>query len=168
MRLSLAIAVAGWMALTPAGAQTKLTEFNGEWLGGGTDRNTPLASAQKTQCQTSVTADLTHLTSDMACKGEAGLNKRVRVSVAFTNSRFTGTAQQTSAAEGSRAAPERLDGTVTGNRNGDITTFDVRFPGLTPSARVLLELTSPTSYTMTVSTLGAILTKVDFHRPGGH
>ncbi len=166
LRAPLAAALAAWLALTPAGAETKLTEFNGQWLGSGTDRDTPLASAQPTRCQTRVTADLTHMTSNMECNGNAGLNKRVRLSISFTGNKFTGTAEQTSVMRGNGAPPKRRTGTVTGVRTGDKAEFEVKFSGLTPNAHVVLQLTSPTSYAMTISALGATLTKVDFHRPG--
>ena len=165
-RAVVAAAVAAWLALTPAGAQTKLTEFNGSWLGSGTDRDTPFATAQPTRCQTRVTADATHMTSNMECNGDAGLHKRIRLSISYTGNKFTGSTEQISVVRGSGAAPKRRAGTVAGMRTGDRAEFEVRFSGLTPNAHVVLELTSPTSFAMTTSTLGATLTKVDFHRPG--
>jgi len=165
-RAPLAAAVAAWLALTPAGAETKLTEFNGQWFGSGTDRDTPLATPQPTRCQIRVTADLTHMSSNMECNGNAGLNKRVRLSISFTGNKFTGSTEQISVVRGSGAPPKRRAGTVVGVRTGDKAEFEVRFSGLTPNAQVVLELTSPTSFAMTISTLGATLTKVDFHRPG--
>ena len=164
--MPLATALAGWLALTPAGAETKLTEFNGQWLGSGTDRDTPLASAQPTRCQTRVSADLTHMTSNMECNGDAGLNKRVHLSISFTGNKFTGSAEQISVVRGSGATPKRRAGTVIGERTDDKAEFEIKFSGLTPNAHVVLQLTSPTSYTMSISALGATLTKVDFRRPG--
>ncbi len=166
LRAPLAAALAAWLALTPAGAETKLPEFNGQWLGSGTDRDTPLATAQPTRCQTRVTADPTHMTSNMECNGNAGLHKRVRLSISFTGNKFTGTTEQISVVRGSGAPPKRRAGAVVGVRTGDKAEFEVKFSGLTPNAQVVLELTSPTSFAMTISTLGATLTKVDFHRPG--
>ena len=166
LRTQLAAVIVACVALTPAGAETKLTEFNGPWLGSGTDRDTPFATAQPTRCQTRVTADLTHMTSDMTCNGKAGLDKQVKLSISFTGNKFTGTANQTSVVRGSGAPPKRRAGTVTGVRTGDRAEFEVNFGALTPNAHVVLELTSPTSYAMTISALGATLTKVDFHRPG--
>lgn len=154
------------MALTPVSAETKLPEFNGQWLGSGTDRDTPLATAQPTRCQSRVTADLTHMTSNMECNGSAGLHKRVRMSISFTGNKFTGSTEQISVVRGTGAPPKRRAGAVAGVRTGDKAEFEVRFSGLTPNAHVVLELTSPTSFAMTISTLGATLTKVDFHRPG--
>lgn len=166
LRAPLAAAVAVWMVLTPAGAESKLPEFNGQWLGSGTDRDTPFATSQPTRCHSRVTADLTHMTSVMECNGNAGLNKRVRLSISFTGNEFTGTVEQTSVVRGSSAPPKRRAGSVAGLRTGDMAEFEVKFSGLTPNAHVVLQLTSPTSFAMTISTLGATLTKVDFHRPG--
>ena len=166
LRAPLAAALAAWLALTPAGAETKLPEFNGQWLGSGTDRDLPFATAQPTQCHTRVTADLTHMTTNMECNGSAGLNKRVRLSISFTGNTFTGSTEQISVVRGSDAAPKRRAGAVAGERTGDKAEFEVKFSGLTPNAHVVLELTSATSFAMTISVLGATLTKVDFHRPG--
>jgi len=106
------------------------------------------------------------MSSNMECNGNAGLNKRVRLSISFTGNKFTGSTEQISVVRGSGAPPKRRAGTVVGVRTGDKAEFEVRFSGLTPNAQVVLELTSPTSFAMTISTLGATLTKVDFHRPG--
>ncbi|MBI3704887.1 MAG: hypothetical protein HY244_13835 [Rhizobiales bacterium] len=162
---TLAAVLAGWLALTPAGAETLLTEFNGRWIGSGTDRDSPLDDAQPTQCQTNVTADFTHMTSNMECNGSAGLHKRVHLSIAFSGNKFTGSTEQISVVRGSGDAPERHAGAVVGVRKDDRAEFEVKLPGLTPNAHVVLQLTSPTSFAMTISTLGSILTKVDFQRP---
>jgi len=165
LRAPLAAALAGWLALTAAGAETKLPELNGRWTGSGTDRDLPFATAQPTQCLTRVTADLTHMISNMECNGNAGLNKRVWLSISFTGNKFTGTAEQISVVRGSGAPPKRRAGTVVGVRTGDKAEFEVKFSGLTPNAHVVLELTSPTSFAMRISSLGATLTSVEFHRP---
>jgi hypothetical protein len=161
----LAAVVAGSMALTPAAAETKLTELSGQWLGSGTDRDLPFATAQPTQCYTRVTADPNHMTSDTECNGKAGLNKRVRLSITFASKKFTGTVEQTSTVRGSGGEPTRYAGRVTGTRTNDTMEFVVRFSGLMPNAHVVLKLTSPTSFTWRTSTLGATLTAVEFHRP---
>ncbi|MDP2409543.1 MAG: hypothetical protein Q8M26_04565 [Pseudolabrys sp.] len=164
-RLIAGLLLASLLAATPAAAETKLGDLAGTWTGRGTDRDTPMATAQPTQCRARVTADQTRLTSDMTCNGQAGLMKQVRLAVTLRGTRFTGTAEQTSSTRGSNAAPKRRSGTVTGTRRGDTAVLTVRFPGLTPNATVTMELTSPTSFGLTVSTLGSTLTRVDFTRP---
>lgn len=159
------LALMAWAAVSAAGAETKLPELNGLWSGRGTDRDSPMDSAQPTRCTVTVKADLTHMTSDTECNGEAGLHKVIRLSVAFAGSQFTGTAEQTSLLRGSSKTPKRRAGRVTGARDGDIANFEVHFPGLTPNATVVLQLTSPTSFSMRVSSLGVTLTEVAYHRP---
>jgi hypothetical protein len=153
------------LAATSAGAQTPLTDLNGRWAGRGTDRDSPLQSTQPTRCQVTVKADATHMTSDTECLGEAGLHKRIHLSVTFSGQQFSGNVEQTSDQRGSNSPPTRRAGSVTGNRNGDTAEFTVRFGGFTPNARVVLNLTSATSFSMLVSSLGATLTDVTYHRP---
>lgn len=159
------LALVAWLAAPAAVAETKLPEFNGRWSGSGTDRDSPMESPQPTRCRVTVKADLTHMTSDTECNGQAGLHKVIRLSVTFAGDQFTGTAEQTSVVRGSGKAPKLRAGKVTGSRDGDIANFEVRFPGLTPNANVALKLTSPTSFSMRVSSLGVTLTDVTYYRP---
>jgi hypothetical protein len=159
------IAGAVLLAATAAGADTPLTEFNGQWTGRGTDRDSPLEKTQPTQCRVTVKADPTHMNSDTECNGRRGLFKRFRLALTFSGNQFTGTTEQTSSRRGSDAAPTQRNGKVSGSRNGDTANFTVHLPGLTPNAHVVLKLTSPTSFSMRVSSLGATLTDVIFQRP---
>lgn len=160
------IAVAALLlAATAAGAETPLPEFSGQWTGHGTDRDTPLESSQPTVCRVTVKADAAHMISDTACDGQRGLRKRFRLVLTFTGNTFSGTAEQTSSRSGSGAAPTQRNGTVSGSRDGDTAEFTVHSSGLTPNANVVLKLTSPTSFAMLVSSLGATLTDVKFQRP---
>ena len=43
LQLPIAMAMLVWIALPSAAAETKLSDFNGEWHGNGTDRDTPLS-----------------------------------------------------------------------------------------------------------------------------
>lgn len=159
------LALAAWLAAPPAGAETKLPEFSGQWTGSGSDRDSPMESVQSTQCKATVKADLTHMTSDTECNGQAGLHKVIRLSVTFAGNQFTGKVEQTSDVRGSGNPSKLRAGKVTGSRDGDIATFEAHMPALTPNANVLLKLTSSTSFSMRVSSLGVILTEVTFHRP---
>lgn len=151
-------------AATPVFAETPLPEFSGQWAGRGTDRDTPLESAQPTACRITVKADRTHMTSDTECNGERGLRKRFHLALTFTGSNFTGKAEQTSW-RAANAAPIERAGAVSGSRRDDTANFTIHMPGLTPNAHVVLKLTSPTSFSMLVSSLGATLTDVRFQRP---
>jgi len=159
------LALAAWLAAAAAGAETKLPEFSGQWTGSGSDRDSPMESAQPTQCKATVQADLTHMTSDTECNGQAGLHKVIRLAVTFAGNQFTGKVEQTSDVRGSGNPPKLRAGKVTGARDGDIATFEAHMPALTPNANVVLKLTSPTSFSMRVSSLGVTLTEVTFHRP---
>lgn len=145
-----------------ARAATPLTELNGEWNGGGTDRDGPFASQQTTRCRATVKTDPTHLTSTTQCDGAAGLHKSFHLSVVFAGDQFTGNVEQVSSVRG--GAPTRYAGTVTGSREGDVATFTAHFGALTPNAHIVLTLSSPTSYAMKVSVLGSILTDVTLRR----
>ena len=163
MRLSAFLPLAlALMPIAPAGAAIPLTELSGQWSGGGTDRDSPMASTQATRCRATVKTDPAHLTSTTTCDGDAGLHKSFHLAVTFQGDRFTGCVEQVSSVRG--AAPTRYAGTVTGTRSGDVATFTAHFSGLTPNASVVLTLTSPTSYSMQVSVLGSTLTNVTLRR----
>jgi hypothetical protein len=157
--------LAGWMIMTPAGAQTRLTAFSGQWQGRGTDKETLFETAQDTNCKSTVEADVVNLTSYTVCTGVAGLEKRIRLTANVNDEVITGTAQQTRVVHGSGIAEKKLIGTISGTRNGDSANCVIRFPDLTPNAHLQLELRSSTSFTMTISSLNFVLTKVIFRRP---
>jgi hypothetical protein len=102
------------------------------------------------------------LNSTSRCDGAEGLRKRLRMSVSFAGNDFTGTVETSSRLPDSK--PVLRAGKITGRRNGDRAEFTVRFPGLTPNAYVILELTSPDTLAMKVTTLGATLTEVTYRR----
>jgi len=164
MRVSslLGVLLALILAASAVDAATPLTALNGEWQGGGTDRDGPLAAPQPTHCRATIKTDPTHLTSTTQCDGETGLAKSFRLSVAFTGDRFTGSVEQVSSVHGGPVT--RYAGTVSGRRDGDVASFTARFGGLTPSAYVVLTLTSPTAYAMRVRVLGSTLTDVTLRR----
>ena len=163
MRLSSFLPVVlALMPLAAANAATPLTELSGQWSGGGTDRDSPMASTQATRCRATLKTDPTHLTSTTECDGDAGLHKRFHLAVTFQGDQFTGSVEQVSSVRG--AAPARYAGTVTGTRKGDVAAFTAHFSGLTPNASVVLTLTSPTSYSMQVSVLGSTLTNVTLRK----
>ncbi|MBV9346373.1 MAG: hypothetical protein JO245_00190 [Pseudolabrys sp.] len=162
MRLA---AITALVVLTaPALAQTPLTEFNGHWSGSGTDRDFPSESAQPTRCRTIVKADAARIVSETRCRGEAGLDKTLRLSVAVDGSGFEGKGEQVSTRRGSGNPPRIRAGRVSGTRSGDRATFTVHMPGLMPNATVTLDLTSPATYVMQITALGMVLTDVTFRR----
>jgi len=149
-------------AKAEAAAETKLSDFNGEWRGNGTDRNTPLESPQPTNCRMTIQADLRHLNSETTCIGQAGLRKLLHLAVMIAGDQLTGEASQTSIV--TDGAEKVLNGTVTGHKTDATAELEVRFPGLTPSATISLRRLDPSRFTMTIASLGLVLMDVTFAR----
>ncbi len=146
-------------------AETKLTDFTGEWRGAGTDRDTPLEKAQPTNCRMTAQADLRQMRSVTNCDGQAGLRKVIHLTITLDGDKISGEASQTSTPRDGKSA--MMKGAVSGRKTGDVANLDIRFPGLTPNAAVLLTRTSPSSFTMKVTSLGITLMDVTFRRPAG-
>jgi hypothetical protein len=163
----IAMAMVTWIVLpSVAAAETKLIDFNGEWRGNGTDRNTPLESTQPTNCRMRIQADLRHMNSETTCIGQAGLHKVLRLTITLDGDRFTGDASQTSTAANSAA--KVLNGTVIGHKADETASLNVRFPGLTPSATVVLRRLDPSTFNMNIASLGLTLMDVTFNRTTNH
>lgn len=158
----LAPILVAFIVLSDAAAETKLTDFNGEWRGDGTDRNSPLEFSQSTNCRTRIRADLHRMTTEMNCAGRDGARKRVDMTIVLDGDRITGTLTETIEAKG--AAATVLNGTVSGEKTDDTARIQVSFPGPRPGAAVLLRLLGSSSYSMKVSSLGLMLTDVIFVR----
>jgi hypothetical protein len=147
---------------SPLYAETKLTDFNGGWLGGGSDRSSPLEATQQTLCKMMNHADQEHMSSEIYCEGQAGLRKVLHLAITLEGDQITGSASQTSTPRGQRS--EVLSGTVVGHKTDQIASLHVTFPGFTPSTTVLLTRTDPGSFTMQVTSLGFSLMDISFHR----
>jgi hypothetical protein len=166
LRLPIAIVMIVWIVMPSAAAETKLSDFNGAWHGNGTDRDTPLEAAQPTNCRMRIQADLRHLSSETTCNGQAGLHKVLRLTITLNGDQFTGTASQISAVKDGTA--KVLNGTVIGHKSDEMASLQVRFPGLTPSATVVLRRLNPSTFTMNITSLGLALTNVTFDRTTNH
>src|SRR5258707_14583268 len=81
-------------ALFPAGAETKLTDFDGQWQGSGKDRDLPFETMQQTSCQTTVNADLRRMNSMTICNGDAGLDKIIQLAITLSGDAFSGSLTQ--------------------------------------------------------------------------
>jgi len=161
LRAYLAIlSLAGGVSLSDA-AETKLTEFVGVWHGRGTDRTSPLQTAQSTNCRMKIQADEHRLVSDTKCNGERGLAKTLHLSVVIDGDKVSGEAKQTAQAPGGE--PDILRGSVSGTRGDEEANLIVRFPGLTPNASIVLTRNNPSTFNMNISSLGLTLTDVTFH-----
>ena len=165
--LAASMAMVTWIVLPSAAvAETKLSDFNGEWRGNGTDRNTPLQSTQPTNCRMRIQADLRHLNSETTCIGQAGLHKVLHLSITLDGDQFTGDASQTSTV--TNGAANVLNGTVIGHKADEMASLQVRFAGLTPSATVVLRRLDPSTFSMVITSLGLALTNVKFDRSANH
>jgi hypothetical protein len=166
------IRVVGWMPVlltailtaAPAGAETKLTDFNGHWQGAGTDRYTPLQAPQRTRCSATIAAGPTRMNSQIECNGVAGLTKVIQLSITLAGDAFSGDLTQKATTRGDASSASVLNGTVAGHKTDKTANFRVSFPGLTPSVDVTLTLLDPSSFSMRAATFGGQLMDVTFRR----
>ncbi len=162
--LALALVLVGGTT-SLAVAKTRLAEFAGEWHGTGTDRSSPLETAQSTDCRMKIQADERDLVSDTRCSGQQGLAKSLHLAVVVDGGQVSGKAKQKTVREPGRG-PDVLDGLVSGTRSDEEADLVVRFPGLTPNASIVLTRSDPSTFNMHISSLGLTLTDVTFHRVG--
>jgi len=147
-----------------ARAETKLTDFNGSWQGGGNDRNTPFESMQRTRCNATINADLHHMGTAIVCNGVAGLTKVIQLSITLAaGDTFTGDLSQKATLRGNASSETILKGSVAGQKTDKTANFRVSFPGLTPSVDVTLVLNNPVSFSMRATTIGGELMDVTFN-----
>jgi len=145
-----------------AAAETKLTDFNGEWHGVGHDRESALQFLQDTSCKTVIRADLTHMHTEMTCARKSGLSKYVRLTVVLEGDRFSGKISQRTKQPGHEDAV--INGSIVGKKTDQSANFLVTWKGATPNTTVDLRLISPTSYSMQAVALGITVLDVTFNR----
>lgn len=150
--------------MTGAAAETKLTDFNGEWQGKGRDRESLFQSLQDTTCRNAIRADLKRMRSDMTCT-RPGISKRVQMTITLEGDRFAGEISQKTSQPGKEDAV--INGRISGQKTNDTANFEVTWQGATPRTTVALKLNSPSSYSMTVSALGVTVMDVTLTRAGG-
>jgi hypothetical protein len=170
MRRARHIALATLVVLTlelaagSAGAESKLTDFNGNWQGRGTDRSSPFETVQGTSCQQTNNATLSRMISKIVCTGDAGLNKTTQMTITLAGDTLSGNLTQTQTTRGSDAPPTVYKGSIFGHKTDNAANFKVSFSGLTPSVEVSLKLINPSSFSMQATTLGSVLTDVTYNR----
>lgn len=150
------------LAFGKARGETQLTDFNGSWQGGGTDRETPFEAKQQTSCHASINADRHRMASSIVCNGAAGLIKAIQLNISTTDDTFSGNLTQRATRRGEDSS--ELNGSVSGHKTNTTANFRVSFSGLTPSVDVTLRLNNPSSFSMTARTLGGELMDVTFKR----
>lgn len=152
-----------WIALSAAAAaETKLTDFNGEWTGTGQDRDTPLQSLQETHCQNTIRARQDRMRTDMVCERKSGVRKSVRMTVTLQGDQLSGTIAQRTTQPGQPEAV--IAGEVSGKKTDNSASMQVRWKDSTPNATVDLKLNNPASYSMKVTALGANFMNLTFNR----
>jgi hypothetical protein len=149
-------------AITCAAAETKLTDFNGEWNGVGQDRESALQFLQDTSCKTVIRADLTHMQTEMNCARKSGVRKLVQLTVTLAGDQFNGKIMQKTTQPGREDAV--INGAISGNKTDRSANFLVTWQGATPNTTVDLKLISPTSYSMQATALGITVLDVTFNR----
>ncbi len=147
---------------TAAAAETKLSDFNGEWNGTGQDRDTPLQSLQETRCQNTIRARQDRMRTEMICERKSGVRKSVRMTVTLQGDQFSGTIAQRTTQPGQAEAV--ISGDVSGKKTDNSATLQVRWKDSTPNATVDLKLNNPASYSMKVTALGASFMNLTFNR----
>jgi len=147
---------------TGAAAETKLTDFNGEWRGTGQDRDSALQFLQDTSCKTVIRADLTRMQTEMNCARKSGASKLVQLSVTLAGDQFSGKIMQNTSQPGREDAV--INGTIAGKKTDQSANFLVTWQGATPNTTVDLKLLSPTSYSMQATALGITVLDVTFNR----
>jgi hypothetical protein len=152
-------------ATSASRAAVKLPELNGSWLGTGTDRATPLETAQSTRCHATIHATEASLNEEMSCEGTAGLHKTIRLAIRLSGEAVSGTLTQTSTTR-DNGSPATLRGSVSGSRTGDAANLQVHFGGLTPTVSVALNMNSASAFSLHASTFGGTLMQVRFSRAG--
>ncbi len=145
-----------------AAAETKLTDFNGEWRGTGQDRDSPLQSLQDTTCQNAVRATPQRMRIEMTCERKSGVRKIIRLNVTLEGDQFSGRINQRTAQPGKEDAV--IGGTLSGKKTDGSASFTVDWKGMTPSTTVDLKLNTPTSYSMKVTALGVTFMDLTFNR----
>ena len=145
-----------------AAAETKLTDFNGEWRGTGQDRDLPLQSMQDITCQNAVRATPRRMRIEMTCERKSGARKVIRMNATLEGDQLSGRINRRSVQPG--RADEVLGGTLSGRKTDNSANFEVAWKGMTPDITVDLQLNTPTSYSMKVTALGATMMDVTFTR----
>lgn len=145
-----------------AAAETKLTDFNGEWTGTGQDRDGPLQSLQDTRCQNTIRARQDRLRTDMVCERRSGVRKSVRMTVTLQGDQFSGTIAQRTTQPGQNEAV--ISGNVTGKKTDKSATLQVRWSDATPNATIELKLHNPASFAMKVTALSMSFMDLTFNK----
>jgi hypothetical protein len=167
-RMGIAAAVAAWIVTLGGGgaAVFRLSDLDGRWQGIGSERASPMESAQPVTCQSTIQADATRMVNDTTCTGEAGLRRVSSLMVTLDGNDITGTLDQSTWSGGSSVSPTVLKGSVSGRRTEDGATLQVRFPGFMPNATVTFKILNPSSFSVQATALGIQMMQVTYNKIG--
>jgi hypothetical protein len=87
-----------------------LTDLDGRWQGTGSERASPMESAQQMTCQSTIQADATRMVNDTRCTGDARLRQVSSLMVTLNGNDITGTLDQTTWTGDNSASPKVLKG----------------------------------------------------------
>jgi hypothetical protein len=165
MNVLATVTLLAWMAHGPAGAESSMSQLEGEWSGSGTERDTPFQSMQKITCQSKIRADDRRMSNEIVCTTQSGGRKTTHTQVTLEGSRLTGSVVQTRTLPGEPMQSRK--GTVRGARTGNASVTEVQFPGLmTPTAKSHFTVHDASSYSIRVEAMGAVMMDVKFKRVG--
>lgn len=145
-----------------AAAETRLTDFNGEWRGTGQDRDLPLQSLQDTSCQNAVRATPQRMHIEMTCERKSGVRKITRMNVTLEGDQLSGRINQRTSEPGKQDVV--IGGDVSGKKTGDSANLTVTWKGARPNTSINLKLNNPASYSMKVTALGMTFMDASFSR----
>jgi hypothetical protein len=160
------LVAAAVLALPPAAvAATGLAQYNGEWRGGGQDRDSPLQALQDTRCRSGVRATASRIRIDMVCRRRSGARKDVQISADLAGDEFTGRILQRTPRSG---GPDRvLSGTLSGKKSDGSAYFVVDWEGMTPDAVVVLEMPDSETFSLRATVVGVTFLEASFRRISG-
>ena len=148
-----------------AAAETRLTDFNGEWRGTGQDRDFPLQSLQATTCRNAVRATPQRMHIEMTCERKSGVRKTTRMNVTLQGDQLNGRINQRTSEPGKQDVV--IGGDVSGKKTDNSADLTVSWKGPRPSTSVNLQLNNPASYSMKVTALGMTFMDASFSRTSG-
>jgi hypothetical protein len=168
-RIGITAILAAWITpLAGGAAEFGLVDLDGRWQGTGSERASPMESAQQITCQSTIQADVTRMINDTTCTGDAGLRRVSTLMVALDGNDITGTLDQSTWTGGTSASPRVLKGSVSGRRTEDGAAFQVRFPGLMPNATVTFKVLNPSSFSVQAAALGIQMMQATYNKVGKH
>lgn len=158
-KIGLLAVLVAWITPRPVAAEMNLSDLEGEWSGGGTDRDSPFAALQKSSCRSKIRSDAHRMNNEIVCSGPSGSRKTIQLQITMQGDQISGDLVQTQASG-------TMKGLVSGRRRGDSADMQIQFSGLMPGATAKFTIINHSSYTLRVATMGASMMDVTFKKIG--